>query len=148
VLFASSAACGGKIADDGPFGARASSSPPPSSSSSSSSSSSGGGAASPDPPAELPPAPAPPAAPPDGRTIAEACTIVCDRNAQCGAYHIDCLESCEAHATGACGAAGSAYVQCYARFIERTCAALPPACEEAYCEYIACAGIARPSYCR
>jgi hypothetical protein len=137
-------ACGGKILDDSSHRPRGDGSivfaeTPPAASQQQAS-------PSPSLSADLPPAPVPP-----GRAgVADACAAVCKRNAQCGAWQVDCEATCAEDIGGssACAGEGNAYVHCYADNLVEGCAALPPVCELAYCAYTRCAGKVVPSYCQ
>ena len=95
------------------------------------------------------PGPAP--ASTSSRSVADACGVVCDRKAQCGALQDRCAETCASQiGVGACAPAGNAYIQCWADSFsdQSSCLVLPPVCEQAYCAFTRCAGIVVPDYCR
>ena len=152
LLLLIAAACGGKIAGD-PEATRTGSG-------SSGSSGSSGGGVSPYPvpssssssstePAPPPPASSSPLGDPSKATVEDACGAICKRDGECGAQQPDCLAHCTSDIRGAagCSSEGDAYIQCYASNLEPGCAALPPACENAYCAYTRCAGKVVPTYC-
>lgn len=96
------------------------------------------------------PAPSSGLAQPSGRpSVDDACAAICERNGECGAAQSDCKDSCADEIRGAssCSAQANAYIQCYAQNLLPGCAALPPACESAYCAYTICAGKVVPRYC-
>jgi len=157
------AACGGKIAGDG----RSSSGGDPTNGNGNGASSSGSGVVFPapapspsssdEPSSPFAPSPSPSSSssgglgqPSGGRTADDACAAICERNGECGADQSDCKESCTSEIDGAlsCSAQANAYIQCYASNLLPGCAALPPACESAYCAYTICAGKVVPGYCR
>lgn len=93
--------------------------------------------APPDPSQVTPPGPPPAPLPVPTMSLAEACGRICERDAKCGAWRVDCEERCHARASDGCGA--DRWLRCYGEHIDE-CAALPPACETAYCAWAACAG--------
>lgn len=79
-------------------------------------------------------------------SLTEACAKICERDAKCGAWRVDCAERCLGRASDGCGA--ETWLRCYGERIEEGCAALPPECEAAYCAWAECAGERATDVCR